>query len=144
MLASGTLCACDILESFRSPNPPQLPHEALTALPPGTVRNGLAHGCTTLLKPTVSTIIGIHADLIVPNPASARVPSVPVVEERPRRRIDEYSKAKFYWNGFLEHYLSCGLLLCMVVGVLIGVFLPAVPAFLSRFEYASVSYRLRC
>ncbi len=41
--------------------------------------------------------------------------------------------------GFFEHYLSLWVLLCMVVGVLIGVFLPAVPAFLSRFEYASVS-----
>ena len=41
--------------------------------------------------------------------------------------------------GFFEHYLSLWVLLCMAAGVLIGVFLPAVPAFLSRFEYASVS-----
>jgi len=41
--------------------------------------------------------------------------------------------------GFFERYLSLWVLLCMTAGVLIGVFLPEVPAFLSRFEYASVS-----
>jgi ACR3 family arsenite transporter len=41
--------------------------------------------------------------------------------------------------GFFERYLSLWVLLCMAAGVLIGVFLPEVPAFLSRFEYASVS-----
>ncbi len=41
--------------------------------------------------------------------------------------------------GVWEKYLTLWVVLCMVVGVLIGLFLPAVPAFLSRFEYASVS-----
>ena len=44
-------------------------------------------------------------------------------------------------NGisFFEKYLTVWVALCMAAGVLIGLFLPGVPAFLSRFEYASVS-----
>lgn len=41
-------------------------------------------------------------------------------------------------NAF-EKYLTVWVLLCMVAGVLIGRFLPAVPDFLSKFEYANVS-----
>ena len=41
--------------------------------------------------------------------------------------------------GFFEKYLTLWVALCMVVGVLIGRFLPAVPDFLGRFEYAKVS-----
>jgi len=41
--------------------------------------------------------------------------------------------------GFFERYLSVWVILCMVTGVLIGKFLPSVPAFLGRFEYANVS-----
>jgi ACR3 family arsenite transporter len=41
--------------------------------------------------------------------------------------------------GFFEKYLTLWVVLCMGAGVLIGLFLPAVPAFLGRFEYAQVS-----
>ncbi|MDD4688896.1 MAG: ACR3 family arsenite efflux transporter [Eubacteriales bacterium] len=41
--------------------------------------------------------------------------------------------------GFFEKYLTIWVALCMVVGVLVGKFLPEVPAFLGRFEYANVS-----
>ncbi len=41
--------------------------------------------------------------------------------------------------GVWEGYLTLWVALCIVGGLLIGLFLPAVPAFLSRFEYASVS-----
>lgn len=41
--------------------------------------------------------------------------------------------------GFFERYLSVWVLLCMAAGVLIGVYLPQIPHFLSRFEYANVS-----
>ncbi|MEE8414022.1 MAG: ACR3 family arsenite efflux transporter [Dehalococcoidales bacterium] len=41
--------------------------------------------------------------------------------------------------GVWEKYLSLWVVLCMGAGVLIGLFLPAVPVFLSKFEYASVS-----
>ena len=41
--------------------------------------------------------------------------------------------------GFFEKYLTLWVVLCMVVGVLIGQFLPGIPAFLGRFEYANVS-----
>jgi arsenite transporter len=41
--------------------------------------------------------------------------------------------------GFFEKYLSLWVILCMVIGVLIGKFLPSVPAFLGQFEYAKVS-----
>ncbi|MDX9916348.1 MAG: ACR3 family arsenite efflux transporter [Sphaerochaeta sp.] len=38
-----------------------------------------------------------------------------------------------------EQYLSVWVLICMAIGVAIGVYAPAIPLFLSRFEYASVS-----
>ena len=41
--------------------------------------------------------------------------------------------------GFFEKYLTVWVILCMVAGVLIGRFLPNIPAFLGRFEYANVS-----
>ena len=41
--------------------------------------------------------------------------------------------------SFFEKYLSLWVLLCMVAGVLIGRFLPAVPDFLGQFTYAEVS-----
>lgn len=41
--------------------------------------------------------------------------------------------------GFFEKYLTIWVVLCMVVGVLIGKFLPGIPDFLGRFEYAKVS-----
>ena len=41
--------------------------------------------------------------------------------------------------GFFEKYLTLWVTLCMVAVVLIGKYLPGIPAFLSRFEYANVS-----
>lgn len=41
--------------------------------------------------------------------------------------------------SFFQRYLTVWVMLCMVLGVLIGRYLPGIPAFLSRFEYARVS-----
>ena len=41
--------------------------------------------------------------------------------------------------SFFERYLTLWVILCMALGVLIGRFLPGVPEFLARFEYANVS-----
>jgi ACR3 family arsenite transporter len=41
--------------------------------------------------------------------------------------------------GFFEKYLTVWVILCMAAGLLIGKFLPVIPAFLGRFEYANVS-----
>ncbi len=41
--------------------------------------------------------------------------------------------------SFFEKYLTLWVILCMAAGVLIGKFLPGVPALLGRFEYANVS-----
>ncbi len=41
--------------------------------------------------------------------------------------------------GFFEKYLTLWVILCMVVGVLVGRFLPSIPDFLARFDYANVS-----
>lgn len=41
--------------------------------------------------------------------------------------------------GFFEKYLSLWVVLCMVAGILIGKYLPGIPAFLGKFEYARVS-----
>lgn len=41
--------------------------------------------------------------------------------------------------SFFERYLTVWVIICMVIGVLIGKFLPSIPAFLNQFEYAKVS-----
>jgi ACR3 family arsenite transporter len=41
--------------------------------------------------------------------------------------------------SFFEKYLTVWVALCMVAGILIGRFLPAIPAFLGKLEYAQVS-----
>ncbi len=41
--------------------------------------------------------------------------------------------------SFFEKNLTYWVVLCMVIGVLIGRFAPAIPSFLARFEYANVS-----
>jgi len=41
--------------------------------------------------------------------------------------------------GFFEKYLTIWVALCMVAGILIGKYQPAIPAFLGRLEYAQVS-----
>lgn len=41
--------------------------------------------------------------------------------------------------GFFQKYLSVWVALCMIAGVLIGLYLPAIPEFLGQFEYANVS-----
>lgn len=41
--------------------------------------------------------------------------------------------------GFFEKHLTEWVVLCMIAGVLLGKFAPAVPEFLARFEYAKVS-----
>ncbi len=41
--------------------------------------------------------------------------------------------------GFFEKYLTAWVALCMVAGVLIGKYLPVIPEFLNKFEYANVS-----
>ena len=41
--------------------------------------------------------------------------------------------------GFFEKYLTVWVLICMAIGIAVGKFLPEVPAFLGKFEYARVS-----
>ena len=48
-------------------------------------------------------------------------------------------KEKLQGISFFERYLTVWVVLCMVVGILIGKFLPGIPEFLGRFEYANVS-----
>lgn len=49
------------------------------------------------------------------------------------------NKEKNTGIGFFQKYLTLWVAICMVVGVLIGRFLPSIPAFLNQFEYAKVS-----
>ena len=49
------------------------------------------------------------------------------------------TKQKLEGISFFERYLTLWVALCMVAGVLIGRFAPAIPEFLGRFEYANVS-----
>lgn len=48
------------------------------------------------------------------------------------------SKEKSAINVF-QKYLTVWVILCMVIGVLIGKYLPDIPSFLNQFEYAKVS-----
>lgn len=48
-------------------------------------------------------------------------------------------KKKIEGIGFFQKYLTVWVILCMVAGVLIGKFLPGIPAFLNQFEFAKVS-----
>lgn len=41
--------------------------------------------------------------------------------------------------GFFEKYLTIWVAICMAIGVLIGVYIPGIPEFLSEFEYYNVS-----
>lgn len=41
--------------------------------------------------------------------------------------------------SFFERYLSIWVILCMIIGILIGKYLPAIPSLLGKFEYANVS-----
>lgn len=49
------------------------------------------------------------------------------------------SEVKTQGIGFFNKYLTLWVVLCMVAGVLIGKYLPSIPAFLGKFEYAQVS-----
>lgn len=41
--------------------------------------------------------------------------------------------------GFFEKYLTLWVIICMIVGILIGKYIPSIPQFLGKFEYAQVS-----
>ncbi|MEG0773825.1 ACR3 family arsenite efflux transporter [Clostridium sp.] len=49
------------------------------------------------------------------------------------------SKKETAGISFFEKYLTIWVAACMIIGVLIGKFLPAIPEALSKFEYAKVS-----
>lgn len=48
------------------------------------------------------------------------------------------SKEKGSINSF-QKYLTVWVILCMIAGILIGKYLPGIPAFLNQFEFAKVS-----
>lgn len=56
-----------------------------------------------------------------------------------KQRGEKMSEEKDTGISFFEKYLTLWVALCMVVGVVIGKFIPAIPNFLERFEYANVS-----
>ncbi|MCH5303653.1 MAG: arsenical-resistance protein, partial [Ruminococcus sp.] len=41
--------------------------------------------------------------------------------------------------SIFQKYLTVWVIICMIIGVLIGQFLPQIPEFLNQFEYAKVS-----
>ena len=53
--------------------------------------------------------------------------------------MSKSNREKSVGISFFEKNLTVWVILCMVAGVLIGTFLPAVPATLAKFEYARVS-----
>lgn len=48
-------------------------------------------------------------------------------------------KEKLQGINFFEKYLTIWVALCMFIGVMLGKFIPQVPEFLGKFEYANVS-----
>jgi ACR3 family arsenite transporter len=55
------------------------------------------------------------------------------------RSLQKMKQNKTAGISFFERNLTLWVVLCMVAGVLIGKFLPAIPAVLAKFEYAKVS-----
>lgn len=53
--------------------------------------------------------------------------------------LEQSSKDQSKGLGFFERYLTIWVAVCIVIGVLVGELLPAVPQFLSELEYAQVS-----
>lgn len=49
------------------------------------------------------------------------------------------SKEKVEGIGFFEKYLTVWVIICMAIGILISQFIPKIPEFLGKFEYANVS-----
>lgn len=49
------------------------------------------------------------------------------------------TKEKMQGISFFEKYLTVWVVLCMAIGIFIGKYLPEVPEFLGKFEYAKVS-----
>lgn len=49
------------------------------------------------------------------------------------------SRDKLQGISFFEKYLTVWVALCMGLGILIGKYIPQIPAFLGKFEYANVS-----
>lgn len=49
------------------------------------------------------------------------------------------SKEKVEGIGFFEKYLTVWVIICMAIGILISQFIPTIPEFLGKFEYANVS-----
>lgn len=49
------------------------------------------------------------------------------------------SKQKAEGISFFEKYLTLWVIICMVAGILISQWIPAIPEFLGKFEYANVS-----
>ncbi len=41
--------------------------------------------------------------------------------------------------GFFEKYLTIWVAICIVIGIIIGQYIPIIPQILSKFEYANVS-----
>lgn len=54
-------------------------------------------------------------------------------------RKNDLKKEKNTGISSFQRYLTVWVFLCMIVGVLLGHFVPALPAFLNRFEYARIS-----
>ena len=48
-------------------------------------------------------------------------------------------KESYAGINFFQRFLTIWVLLCMAAGVLLGHFVPAIPTFLGRFEYARIS-----
>jgi ACR3 family arsenite transporter len=49
------------------------------------------------------------------------------------------NKEKLEGISFFEKYLTLWVILCIVLGVILGQYMPAIPEFLGQFEYANVS-----
>lgn len=83
-------------------------------------------------------------------PDEAFLETIRLIEEKVLDLKDRLQKLRFrrIWNmkqennpgiSFFQRYLTLWVAICMMLGVLIGKYLPGIPAFLNRFEYARVS-----
>ncbi len=62
-----------------------------------------------------------------------------MTDEEIEEKIKEEGEQLEHGLSFFEKYLSIWVALCIIIGVAIGRFLPAIPNTLSKFEYANVN-----
>lgn len=80
---------------------------------------------------TLTTVITVAMMIVTPELCKSQI-----YNKKESEKMKENNTSSI---GFFQKYLSVWVILCMIIGVLAGHFLPAVPEYLNKFEYAGIS-----